>query len=39
MSPFRSTQGCPGGAENAPDAGRVSPERLGTMTGTATANG
>ena len=39
MSPFRSTKGCPGGAGNAPDAARVSPEGLGTMTGTAAANG
>lgn len=29
MSPFRSTEGCPGRAENAPDAACVSPERLG----------
>ena len=39
MSPFRSTKGCPSGAGNAPDAARVSPEQLGTATGTATAAG
>ncbi len=39
MSPFRCTKGCPGGAGIAPDVARVSPERLGTMIGTATANG
>ncbi|MDH6436860.1 hypothetical protein M2158_005401 [Streptomyces sp. SAI-144] len=39
MFPFRFTKGCPGGPGNALDVARVSPERLGTMAGTATANG
>lgn len=39
MSPFRSIKGCPRGAGKAPAEARVSPERPGPMTGTATVGG